>query len=406
MDLPTSPMAARAAHLVPESQSHSLLSIGQLCDAGCVATFAAAEVIAIRHNDAIILQGHRTRDTNLWHIALPNGAPAASANAAVGSATPSELVAFAHASLFSRTLSALSTALDTGHVPNFPGSSSRTLRNSPPRSAAMTKGHLDQTRKKLRSAKASVVLDTFPPSVGKGARSHHCCVSIFEPTGQIYADQTGKFVTPSITGNNCLLVSYDFDSNSILAEPMKSRHATAIPNACKAVHAKLCNAGLRPQLQRLNNECSSILKECMTAQNVKYQLVPPGVHRRNAAERALRTFKNHFIAELCSVDKDFPLHLWDRLLPQAILTSNLLRGSRLNPKLSAHAQMFGHFDCNRTPIAPPDVRVVVHKKSSKRATWSPHAIDGWCMGPALESHQCCTLWIAETCSLRICDTLS
>jgi hypothetical protein len=189
---------------------------------------------------------------------------------------------------------------------------------------------------------------------------------------------------------------------------MKSRHATAILNACKAVHAKLCNAGLRPQLQRLDNECSSVLKECMTAQNVEHQLVPPGVHRRNAAEGAMRTFKNYFIAGLCSADKDFPLHLWDRLLPQAILMLNLLvRGSRLNPKLSGHAQMFfGHFDYNRTPIAPPGIRVIVHEKPSKRATWSPHGVDGWCVGPALESCRCCTIWIAETRSLRICDTLS
>jgi hypothetical protein len=50
----------------------------------------------------------------------------------------------------------------------------------------------------------------------------------------------------------------------------------------------------------------------MHDQDVDFQLAPPGVHRRNAAKRAIRTFKNHFIAGLCiSVDKDFPLHLWD-----------------------------------------------------------------------------------------------
>jgi hypothetical protein len=158
------------------------------------------------------------------------------------------------------------------------------------------------------------------------------------------------------------------------------------------------------QLQRLDNECSAILKEYMTAQDVEYQLVPPGVHRRNAAERAIRTFKNHFIAGLCSVDKDFPLHLWDRLLPQALLSLNLLRGSRLNPKLSAHAQMFGNFDYNRTPIAPPGVRVIVHEKPEKRSTWAPHGVDGWYVGPALESHRCYTIWIEETRAIRVCDT--
>jgi hypothetical protein len=203
----------------------------------------------------------------------------------------------------------------------------------------MIKGHLDQSRKNQRSTKATTIApdlgpeelgtdrDEFPTSILSGTRSHECFVSVIEPTGKVYTDQTGKFITPSSTGNNCLLVLYDYDSNSILAQPMKSRHATTVLSAYKVLHTKLCAAGLRPQLQRLDNECSAILKECMTAQDVEYQLVPPGVHRRNAAERAIRTFKNHFIAGLCSVDKDFPLHLWDRLLPQALLSLNLLRGS-------------------------------------------------------------------------------
>jgi hypothetical protein len=62
-------------------------------------------------------------------------------------------------------------------------------------------------------------------------------------------------------------------------------------------------------------------------ENINYQWVPPGTHCRNAAERAIQTFKNHFIAGLCSIDKDFPLHLWDRLVEQRFITLNLLRGS-------------------------------------------------------------------------------
>jgi hypothetical protein len=69
---------------------------------------------------------------------------------------------------------------------------------------------------------------------------------------------------------------------------------------------------------------------------------------------------------MCSVDRDFPIHLWDRLLPQALLTLNLLRGSRINPKLSAYAQVHGTYDFNRTPIAPPGIRVLVHQKPSVR----------------------------------------
>lgn len=86
------------------------------------------------------------------------------------------------------------------------------------------------------------------------------------------------------------------------------------------------------------------------------------MHRRNAAERAISTFKDHFIAGLASTDKLFPIHLWDRLIPQSILTLNLMRQSRLNPRLSAEAQLNGAFDFNKTPLAPPGTRVIVHEK--------------------------------------------
>jgi hypothetical protein len=68
--------------------------------------------------------------------------------------------------------------------------------------------------------------------------------------------------------------------------------------------------------------------------------------------------------------------------------------------------MFGNFDYNRTPIAPPGVRVIVHEKPDKRSTWAPHGVDGWYVGPALESYRCYTIWIEETRAIRVCDTLS
>jgi len=51
------------------------------------------------------------------------------------------------------------------------------------------------------------------------------------------------------------------------------------------------------------------------------QLVLPHLHHCNAAEIAIHMFKNHFIAGLCSTDKDFPIHLWDHLLLHCPSTS-------------------------------------------------------------------------------------
>ena len=300
------------------------------------------------------------------------------------------------------------------------GLTAKGLRKHPPQSVAMVKGHLDQSRKNQRSTKLhapSALVDPndpeqlpdepFPSSEPDNARTHHCFATVFEPaTGQIHSDQTGKFIVASSAGNNYILVVYDYDSNSILVTPMRSRTGPCILAAFQIIHARLVAAGLRPQMHRLDNECSAALKTFLREAGIDFQLVPPGMHRRNAAERAIRTFKNHFIAGLCSVDKDFPLHLWDKLLPQAELSLNLLRGSRINPKLSAYAQIHGHFDFNRTPLAPPGIRVLVHIKPHERTTWSPHGADGWYTGPALESYRCYTVWMWDTRATRLCDTLT
>ena len=128
---------------------------------------------------------------------------------------------------------------------------------------------------------------------------------------------------------------YDYDSNAILVRPLRNQSAHEIQRVFTSVHAYLVTRCLCPRPHTLDNEASTILKEFLTAENVKYQLVPPHIHRRHSAERAIQTFKNHFIAGLASTDPNFPLSNWCRLLPQAELTLNLLRPSRLNPKLSA-----------------------------------------------------------------------
>ena len=84
-------------------------------------------------------------------------------------------------------------------------------------------------------------------------------------------------------------------------------------------------------LQVLDNKASAEYK-CVIEEdcNCAYQLVPPGFHRRNAAERAIRTFKAHFLAILSGVDPSFSKFLWVKLLPQTELTLNLLRQSVLS----------------------------------------------------------------------------
>jgi hypothetical protein len=134
-------------------------------------------------------------------------------------------------------------------------------------------------------------------------------------------------------------------------------------------------------------------------------LVPMYSHRRNAAEREIRSFKYHLIVGLCSTDKSFPMHLWDRLLPQVVITLNMLRTSRINPKLSASTHLDGQYDYNRSPMAPPGKIIIAHDTPSRRRTWAPHGQDGWYIGPALEHYRCYRVYVNKTRGERIDETV-
>jgi hypothetical protein len=119
----------------------------------------------------------------------------------------------------------------------------------------------------------------------------------------------------------------------------------------------------------------------------------------------IRSFKDHLIEGLCSIDKSFPMHLWDRLLPQAVITLNMLITSRINPKLSASTHIDGQYDFNRAPMGPPGTRIIAHETPSRRRTWGPHGQDGWYIGQALEHYQCYMVYINKTRGERVVETV-
>jgi hypothetical protein len=87
------------------------------------------------------------------------------------------------------------------------------------------------------------------------------------------------------------------------------------------------------------------------------------------------------------------------------MTLNMLRTSRNSPKLSAATHIFGQYDFNRAPMAPPGTRIIAHETPGRRRTWAPHGQDGWYIGPALEHYRCYTVYITKTRSNRIVETV-
>jgi hypothetical protein len=111
------------------------------------------------------------------------------------------------------------------------------------------------------------------------------------------------------------------------------------------------------------------------------------------------------VAGLSSVEPSFPVHLWDRLLPQAINTLDLLRTSCLHVQLSAATHYHGLVDYNKTAFAPPGCKLIAHKKPGNRRTWAHHGQHGYSLGPAMHHYRCQNVYISTTANERIVDTL-
>ena len=324
------------------------MSIGQLCDSKFIAVFTDNQVV-IAYNNNIVLTGPRDHTTGLW--VLPSvttmkatGAigleRALTANNVYEHSTKRDLILYLHRCCFSPATKTWRAAINAGFFATWPGLSPILLLHLP-KSEATILGHLHQQRQNIQSTKRKHNSTTNTDADSDAAhefdlgnnddvvttttRAHVAMYTTFEPTGQIYSDQTGRFPTVSSRGYKYIMIVYDYDSNAILAEPLSSKAGAEQQRAYRKIHQYLTSCGFRPHLQRLDNKAPPEMQEFMRQEQVDYQLVPPHSHCRNAAERAIQTFKNHFIAGLCSVDKEFPRHIWCRLLPQAVLTLNLLR---------------------------------------------------------------------------------
>jgi hypothetical protein len=213
MHLPTIPVTANIIHLFPDLQSHSLLSIGELCDAGCAAEFTQQNVI-VKYQHKPILEGHRNEKTRLWQIPveIQEPEPQHQANQVNAITKTKELVAFMHAARFSPSVTTLQKAVDNHFRHDFPGRTSKSIRMFPPVSAATAKGHLDQARKNQLPTKhpapdSPLFPDIYPdedmyPQALAAGRTQHCCAATIPATqtGQIFTDQTGRFHKPASSG--------------------------------------------------------------------------------------------------------------------------------------------------------------------------------------------------------------
>ena len=83
----------------------------------------------------------------------------------------------------------------------------------------------------------------------------------------------------------------------------------------------------------------------------------------------------------------------------------MLRGSRINPKLSAYQKIRGDFDYNTTPLAPPGLLAVIYYSPEDQPTCSKHGTIGYYNGPAEDQYCNYRIYIPATVGTRIGSTV-
>ena len=451
-------------HVMP-SFPHTLVGLGPFADQGCKIVFTKDDVEVIDPTGSCILKGWRERvGARLWRFPLtppPSGPTLSTLTQATAAVSPSNLpngidaiddtnqachvtfryerhqalafaaqsakppfdprsldlpsvgalVGFYHACLGFPVKQTWLDASKAGNLDSFDGLTYSNIARYCPDSDETILGHLAQQRQNVRSTRhrqlrapsglPKPIIDLTTPVLA----SNELFLNVL-PLSKLYTDDTGRFPVKARSGNQYIMIAYHVDGNIILQQPFKTKSDAHRLAAYNTIMTRLAAKGLSVDLQIMDNEASAAFKQAITfAWRAKFQLVPPDMHRRNRAERAIRTFKNHFISILAGVDPTFPPYLWDLLLPQAELTLNLLRQSSLNPKISAWEYFNGPFDFNKTPLGPVGCRVLIHAKPATRRSWDFRAKEGFYIGPALDSYRCFKLVKMDTKSQVISDTV-
>jgi hypothetical protein len=117
-------------------------------------------------------------------------------------------------------------------------------------------------------------------------------------SGIVYHDLTGLFPFISLDGRVCFFVLYHYESNCILATPISGLDNKKIFEAYKQYFDELTAKGLKPKLNIMDNQATKHIKQFLSENKYKLQLIKPHNHKVNAADVPFRHLKMHSLQPL------------------------------------------------------------------------------------------------------------
>jgi hypothetical protein len=158
LDLTQLPSAASKSHLIPGLTNGSLMHVGQSHDAHCLVNFDKTKVV-VTYAVTMVLEGAREHTNGMWRVQLgPSHAPRhQEINDIYAYINNRDLVHYMHAAPFIPVPSTWIKAITNGHFATWLGVTKELVALFLPKSISPVKGHMNQIRKYVRTAKSGEV---------------------------------------------------------------------------------------------------------------------------------------------------------------------------------------------------------------------------------------------------------
>lgn len=91
------------------------------------------------------------------------------------------------------------------------------------------------------------------------------------------------------------MIMYYYDTNTIMYLALLSKSRSEQLGAIPRLHDQLSDRGQDTFQHILDNEAPQCVTSYLNNKQITFQLVPSNAHRRNAAERAISTWKNFLL---------------------------------------------------------------------------------------------------------------
>jgi hypothetical protein len=297
-------------------------------------------------------------------------------------------------------------AIRNGNFSTWPLINVKNVAKHFPESEETQFGHMRGQRQGVRSTRPTPTPQIIPdivPTMDTTAPlnvAHDVLIRTVDLHDTLYTDQTGRFPVVSSLGNRYVMVLHHVDSNSSWIEGLKNNSEGELILARRRALVRMTRRGIKPRHQILDNQASAAYKAEIELTQMTYELVPPDDHRRNLAEKAIQTVKDHMVSVLSGCAPTMPMHLWCQLLPQIERQLLLLRQSSANPSISAYAHVYGHHDYNRHPFVPIGMEALVHDRPHNRRTYAQHCRKAYVLGTSFEHYRCWKFWTTATRATR------